>query len=485
MTRYARTKGKKGTKTGRTTTMGFKKKIKRKKITLPKTVVQTYYSCSNLCLNLHPLQKIGVLTRRDKTYSYASLGTRNASLVVFDVNATEQHWDPAKYQAGTQYIGDHAALPNPPSGQMPDPPVWYVNSADGTALAPRPDGLDAAAPVGRSIMTTNGTPESNQVRSTPNNQGVIQSVPWNCPNSILKSISINMTLSACTPFDQILSVKLVRNSTPTPELAGDMLSSVNMRPLMQEMCNRQRDTNGQYLQTIWSTTFKIKGLKTGAQPIERKIKKTLNLGYSRSAFRKINSAQHQLLIGSQALPTYVEEDTGFFNGCYIVISAMMQDEEYVAHVTRPQAGGIITTGTSVPDAANPGTMITNEKTVDTRTIESIPLRAGAGVFMAPLNPDPPFIPVPGVPPTVDQNRYKNPPIGAQFRYGGNITVTHKVTAMTRGLDSASIAALSNLQQQIHKLGLKPTVIEVDDDLEIGPDASIHAPQGETEPFQQL
>lgn len=198
-----------------------------------------------------------------------------------------------------------------------------------------------------------------------------------------------------------------------------------MHAHVNSLCNARNWTDPHKFTDIWTHTIRMAGMRAGTKLYYHNIKKSLNLNYLRSQYRKTYNANNLATIGLQAKPSFGLVDDGFFNACYIVVSSTLTDNEYIATVEVEK------------NATNPETKETGIPVIAT------------------------------YPPTgLAATGYRTIGQGAQFGISGTITVNHRVQAIRRAIGSAEATAVLALQKQIDELKLnskpsKPRKVKVE------------------------
>lgn len=396
-----KTKGSKKWK-GKLTIPHSKKKTKQYNKKFPHTIMQRYFLCppGNLDSN-------NVLSfPQDMFTSNPSLDAKHMSTVVLKLSACENHLNAKNYHLGKnlvpysmgEYVGantivweNNAANTALESVQIP----YQVNKFPVSAFASR--WMDA------STYTGNGA-------------------EFEMPSSVITGVNLNLVFkSGGQPFDQILSVKVIRCNLPVAFKSGDWASADGVVPaeiIQREITNRGQFTSRLAFDTIFTKSILLRHVKGGAQKIPTvRLKKFIKMQYLRSTIRKVSTAGNQATIGSQALPSSYESQDGYFNNLYVVISSKCVDDQYVATVTR-----------DIPASIS--------------TIDDQNTREEMGALRA-------------IPPT--QLNGEGLAVNKQtcfFRYGGTFSVYRKVkeadSGITGGLNQTAANVLS-LQEQLNNL----------------------------------
>lgn len=392
-----RTKGKKGWK-GKLTIPHNKKKSKQYRKKLPHTIMQRYFltPVSNLDSN-------NILTfPQDMFTSNPSVDAKHMSTVVLSLGACENHLNPKNYQIGKQtvpysmgeYVGANTI-------------VWENNSTN-TALQT----VQVPYQVNKFPVSGFSSRWMNPV-----------SHDFEMPTSVITGVNLNLVFkSGGQPFDQILSVKLVRCNLPVAFRSGEWDSADGVVPaevIQRELCNRANFTSRLAFDTVWTKSIKLRGVKGGNQKIPTvRLKKFIKMQYLRSTIRRVSTAGDQATLGSQALPNTYESQDGYFNNLYVVVSSKCVDDQYVATVTR-----------DIETAAIPGLADQNTREV-LGALRSIP------------------------PTQLDGEGLAVNKLSCFFRYGGTFSLYRKVkeadTGITGGLNQTA-ASVQSLQDQINEL----------------------------------
>lgn len=394
-----RTKGKKGWK-GKLTVPHNKKKTKQYRKKLPHNIMQRYFLTPSGNLDSN-----GVLSfPQDMFTSNPSVDAKHMSTVVLSLGACENHLNPHNYNIGKQtvpysmgeYVGANTI-------------VWENNSTN-TALE-----------TVQIPYQVNKFPVSGFASRWMKPTGTSAEVDFEMPTSVITGVNLNLVFKAGgQPFDQILSVKLVRCNLPVAFRSGEWASAdgvVSTEVIQRELCNRANFTSRLAFDTIWTKSIKLRGVKGGNQKIPTvRLKKFIKMQYLRSTIRRVSTAGDQATLGSQALPNTYESQDGYFNNMFVVISSKCVDDQYVATITR--------------DLADAGLGDNQNTREELGTLAAIPPQqinaAGAAV-----------------------NK-----LSCFFRYGGQFSVYRKVkeadTGITGGLNQTA-ANVQSLQDQINEL----------------------------------
>lgn len=421
MTKYDRMRGKKGKRGSIRRKVSKKlKRSNRKKYT--RTIVQTYYMCPTD--RLDQTDQLFDILMRAKRVSTEAVDAKHSSIVVFSINNTEAHWDPLKYRIGNQLL----------NSQVPGGPKFEFHNDinNGTTLV-----------ANDSIYTLNNYPET----ATPAN--ILQSVQvetfppvvpeevadvavskypttYTIPNSILSGIKITLQIDADRPYPQVFAIKVLRASTPIPVKTGKFASTAaEAVAVTQEICNRAMNTNGKVFTTLWNYRSTLPAVRCGQRPKFLNINKSIKIDLPRSSWRKHSSAADQDTIGTQALPSFEYADDGFYHQVYIVMQTYPKDDHYMADVHFATATNVIVQPSGDSQYVN-------------NTFEQMPVRK-ALKFNPIQNP---LYPV---------NNYDEGNGYARFRYGGKITVFHKVKETTRGWDLSVADQISKINSKIENM----------------------------------
>lgn len=423
MTRFDKTKGRRGLK-GKIRRVVSKKKASKQRKQYTRTIVQKYYLCNTD--NFDTTLGRNAIRMRDYLTSEEAKSPKNASLVVMAIQNTETHWDPDYYKVGNQII------PNDPQ---------FTNFAKAFLWTQTVSaGADGFIPLKgqNTIMSMNQIPETGQPLNLAGDPGRAYQIP----NTILSGIDVNMSVGSDRPYAQTFSIKLIRSNDPVPVHAG---SFANTHPQeiarIQEMCNRGGATNGKMYSTIWSHTGTIRANKCGTTARRTYISKKIKLDLVRSQWRRHSSAADAESIGTQMLPNFEFAGDGFFNQVYLVLSVYAKDDHYNTDVTYETASRL----NHNPDPAF-GTPGTGNPAVRTVTTESMRVRREMG-YSRLHQPN-----VDGREP-IDDATYL-PGIGyPRFTFGGTVTVFHKCKEAHRGKVAPAV------QLALHRLrvdaGLEP------------------------------
>lgn len=395
-----KTKGKKGWK-GKLTVPHNKKKTKQYNKKLPHSIMQRYFLTpyGNLDSN-------GILSYpQDMLKSNPSLDAKHMSVVVLNLSASENHLNPHRYNIGKQNVPYSTADVDENNRNA----IIWENKTDNSELDPytipyQVNKFPVSAFSSRWMTPTGGS----------------GTVEYEVPTSVITGVNLNLVFKAGgQPFDQVLSVKIVRCTVPEPFKPGEW-GSVNgvasKEVIQRELCNRANFTSRLAFETIWTKSIKLRGIKGGAQKIPTvRLKKFIKMQYLRSNIRRVSTAGDQATLGSMALPTTYESQEGYFNNLYVVISSKTVDDQYVATVSRDLTG------------QPSGEQYARE---ELGALRSIPA------------------------PAISATGYDNETVSCFFRFGGTFSIYRKVkecdSGITGGLNQTAQNVLS-LQDQINEL----------------------------------
>jgi len=395
-----KTKGKKGWK-GKLTIPHSKKKKRQYNKKMKHTIMQRYFltPAANLDSN-------NILTfPQDMFTSNPSLDAKHMSAVVLKLSVCENHLDPHKYKIGKQLV------PYSTSEFVGANTIVWENNSTNTALQ------SVQVPYQVNKFPVSGF-ASRWMEAPPG-----EARAFEMPSSVITGVNLNLVFkSGGQPFDQMLSVKIVRCNLPVAFKSGEWASADGVVPaevIQRELCNRANFTSRLAFDTVWTKSLKLRGVKGGNQAIPTiRLKKFIKCQYLRSTIRRVSTAGDQATLGGQALPTTYESQDGYFNNLYVVITSKCLDDQYVATVTR-----------DIETASIPGLADQNTREV-------------MGALRA-------------IPPTqLDGEGLAVNKQSCFFRYGGTFSVYRKVkeadTGITGGLNQTA-SQVQTLQDQIHEL----------------------------------
>lgn len=331
---------------------------------------------------------------QDMLVSQPSVDAKHMSLIVMNLGSAENHLNSTKYKCTEKNI-----VPTGPTYVGANTILWENNAAN-TLL------LGKSIPYQVNKFPTTAFPAN--IVGTPT-----YTTEYTTPNTVINGIGLNFVFkSAGTPFDQILSIKLVRCTLPEAINSGDWHTTnmtVPTEVIQRELCNRGNYTNRHAFETIWTTSVKLPAVRAGTKSIPTiRVKKFIKCQYLRSQMRRVGTASDEATIGACTLPKWSYE-TGYFNNLYIVVSSKSIDDQYVAQVEQTITG-------AAPAASE---------------IKST-LRS-----------------VPGVPLVADG--YESNINGCCFRYSGDLTIWRRAKAVDLGLGQSTLNNMNNLQDQINEL----------------------------------
>lgn len=348
--------------------------------------------------NAPPGQVQGTVINATGLYSTDALTDDSASVVVLCLNNTEAHWSPdtnpaAPYRTGIQLCGTTGHLGTDAVAASPnDSFIWTQNPTND-------DLISKQSPMYQSGLSETAVDVSVASSATP----------YTIPNTVLKSTSVDLTVWNPYIRGQTFSIKLIRANTNVAVRSGTFGEAIFYAAKnIRIMTNSQSFTNDQEFSTLWTHTFQMPGLRNGTALKKYKIKKSFNLEFLRSQYRKVFPAESTTLnkLAMQAEPSFAF-DPGFFNGCYFVLSSKLNTDDVIADVTQPLAPA--TTGSiQFPQITLP-----------------FPGIAGQGFTQLPR--------------------------GAQFAYSGVVHVEHRVQSIRRHLPLTTLLAISPLELRLKAL----------------------------------
>ncbi len=385
----ARTAGKKGL-TGKLVIPRNIRKTSMYNKAYPRQLFQKYFLTPS-----ENLDSNGILRYpQDMLVSTPSLDSKHMSCVVMNLGCAENHLDSTKYKCteknlvptGSTYIGANTIL--------------WENNTDNTALESK------VIPYQINKFPTTAFPAN--IVGTPT-----FTTEYKTPNTVINGINLNFVFkSAGTPFDQILSIKLVRCTLPEAIGAGawhTINQTVPTEVVQRELCNRGQFTNRVAFQTLWTQSVKLPAVRSGSKKIPTiRVKKFVKCQYLRSQMRRVGTASNEATLGAQTLPRWTYED-GFFNNLYVVITSKSVDDQYVTQV---------------------------EQTITGSSPASVEVKSALRS-------------VPGVPLVADG--YASDINGCCFRYGGTLTIHRRAKAVDLGLGQSTVNTMNSLQDQINEL----------------------------------
>ena len=387
-----KTKGKKGWK-GKLTVPHSKTKARAYRKKMPYTIMQRYFLTDYT--NLDDENQI-LNYPQDMLKANPCVDAKHMACVVLNIGATENHLDPNHYVLGKQ----RAPFQGATGTENDKNAIMWENNSTNTALEPftipyQVNKFPSSALGARGLAPI--PPEGSQW-------------PFKLPSTVITGLNLNMVFKGSRPYDQILSVKIVRCTLPEPINPGEWATVNGTAPaevVQRELCNRANFTSRLAFETVWTKSIKLRGIKGGNQKIPTvRLKKFIKMQYLRSYMRRVSTAGDQATIGSQSLPNTYTVEEGLFNNLYVVITAKTVDDEYVATLT-DKAGGSGTGGDGV----------------ETRgALRTIP------------------------PPVIAEQGYESDVQTSSFRFGGQFSVYRRAKEVDTGIAS-SLTSLQNQQQQ--------------------------------------
>ncbi|AXQ66164.1 MAG: putative capsid protein [Cressdnaviricota sp.] len=376
----------------------------------PQKLSQIYYICSEgTYLDIDTTS--GTITNPDLLYSTPSTEFGNASIMLFNVSCTENHWIPEQSSA-TQGLGYRTGNQLCPADNTGGADIGYDNIPNNSFIW-KSNALSTKLTSVVSPFWQNGLAESasNYTPGPVVNPG---SNVYTVPNNILSGISINLKVHNPLICPQYLTVKVVKydNGDDSPLKPGTFGTTASEAAgHVNSLCNARAWT-GRGFKDLWHKTIKMPGIRGGTKLQHFTIKKSLNLNYLRSQYRKTYNANSMATLGLQATPSFGLAEDGFFNSVYIVVSSTLTTDKYIStcsiekNATNPEQ-----LETGIPQVAN-------------------------------------YPPV-----GLSEIGYQTVGRGAQFGIGGKIGVFHCVKETARTIGTAEITALKALQDQIDELKL--------------------------------
>jgi len=376
----------------------------------PQRLKQVYYIQNQGTYTELEAGKQGTITNADQIYSVASSSPTNASIMLFNVSVTENHWVPQQapalqglgYRSGNQLVGTE--------GELPGYGALHTNTHNDSFIY-RNDGTSTSLRSHPCPMFQNGLAESAAEYVT----GATPTVYYNIPNNVLESISYRLRVSNPLIAPQMLSVKVVKydNGDETPLFPGSMGETQSaMEGHVRSLCNA-RTWTGRGFKTLHSQSVYLPGLRAGTKQTFKNLSKSLTLNYLRSQYRKTYNATSMGALGTQAKPSFGLADDGFFNACYIIVSSTLTTNTYVATVEVEK------------NATNPETKETGIPQIATYPPAGLATETGFQTIGA----------------------------GAKFGCQGTVTVTHRVKETQRAIGHVTASQLASLTDQINELKL--------------------------------
>ena len=373
----------------------------------PQTLAQKYY-LTNISSYVDLVPGIdGTIVNPTMLYSKPSSEFSTSSIVVLNVANTEAHWIPRRtqtervYRTGIQLTGEvNGAVGHP--GDTNDSFLWYQNATNTSLVSDK-------IPMKQNGLAENAVGAVN-IASGEAHRG------YTIPNSVLTGIKLDLQVGNPLIQDILLSVKVVRRNdsiTIAPATFGTDLTASALN--INSMTNARAWTDPNFFSTLYTTTVRLSGLKTGGKMKLVNIKKLISCNYRRSQYRKQYNADNMANLGTQAKPSYgIVDDNTMYNSVYIVMSATLTSETYIADV---QIGSGMAGTDALPTERVP------------QIAEYPPVSVGG------------------------DGRYTNVPEGCMFKFGGSVGVYHRVEAIRRAIGGAVNDEVLQLQQQIDELKL--------------------------------
>ena len=254
-------------------------KLSAMKKRYPQTLSQTYYLTSESSyLAVGSSGNQGTITNPDSIYSTPSVKFDNASIMLFNVSVTENHWTPQGV-ISTQGLGYRTGIQICPADDLPGPPGFgeltdqndsfiYRNNATSTRL------VSASCPFKQNGLAEPAT-------DFINGSGPSQS-SFTCPNNVLKSVDINIKVHNPLIAPQYLTIKLVRasNGEETPLKPGQFgLTQDDANAQVNSLCNARDWTDPHKFKQVWKHTIRMDGMRSGTKLKYHSIKKSITLNY--------------------------------------------------------------------------------------------------------------------------------------------------------------------------------------------------------------
>lgn len=218
----------------------------------PQVLSQTFYITSpETYTDLNPGID-GTITNPDMLYSVPSVEWTNSSIHLFNVHNTEALWEPTVgfqqdgYRTGTQLTNVPADTQLGTKSTTKNDSFIFVNDPTNVRLT------SVQCPFKQNGLAENAVGAYAGGGSN-----------YTIPNSSLQSIIINLKVGNPTIQDEYVTLKIVRlndgDTTLEPATLG--LDNAQRTALTQTICNSGKFTNPQQFSTIYSTRFRMKGLK--------------------------------------------------------------------------------------------------------------------------------------------------------------------------------------------------------------------------------
>lgn len=387
----------------RTTNIRPRDRQKKDKSRFPQSLAQTYY-LSNISAYTDLETGIdGTLTNPTMLYSTPSLNFTTSSIVVMNVANTEAHWIPRRtqaervYRTGTQVTGIVGGAPayGDAGAGTNDSFLWYNNAASTNLVSDKVP------------MKQNGLAENAVGAYAGGGER------YTIPNSILAGCNLNLKVGNPLLQDILVSVKVIRRKDTVTIAPGTFGPTADAgQANINTICNARGWTDPNFYETLYSTTVRLPAIRTGAKMQYKTIRKNIRMQYRRSQYRKQYNAENMANLGTQAKPSYtLSDDNTMYNSVYVVMSGSLTTTDYIADVQAELQGA----GTGLPA----------ERTA--QVAEYPPLSVGGG------------------------GRYTDIPDGCTFKFGGTVSVYHRVEAIRRAIGGRVAEEVETLQTQINDL----------------------------------
>lgn len=340
------------------------------------------------------LDENGNMGHLDMRYTFPSVSSLYGTGWFYNVGGTSQYWNPAE------------------KGRIGNQTILATDTAHNNFYLMNEDNTDCV--LESYMIKQQKLPET----STPFNTGELPvNHIYRVPNTILASVDLNLSFSAASVQDNLITIQVLRATPPEPIVPGNLghdqesspFSSLNVKKMLT---NTRQRANGHFLQVLYSKTFLLPGINLNAKhPKTVFIKKKVKMNYMRSTCRRTSAATENDTLGGQWKPQFAIDETGAqFNNVYVRAMATCVTKTAKANMTVGVGDGALGT-------VSRSYVVPTYHNMDSSTT--------------------PF----------EYTDMKN----ARFRYGGTIGVKHYCQEISRGFGNSEMTTLGNLQAQINQL----------------------------------
>lgn len=360
------------------------------------------------------LDEQGNMGHLDERYTFPSVSSQYGTGWFYNVGGTSNYWNPMeKGRIGNQTIEATDTAHNN---------FYLINAAN------------TDCELQSYMIKQTKLPET----STPFNTGTLPVEHiYRVPNTVLASVDLNLSFSAASVQDNLVTIQVLRATPPEPIIPGDLghdqeespFSSLNVKKMLT---NTRQRANGHFLQVLYSKTFVLPGINLNAkQPKTVFIRKKVKMNYMRSTCRRTSAATENNTLAGQWKPQFAIDNTGAqFNNVYVRAMATCITKTAKANM-------MVGAGDDALGTASRAYTVPTFHNMDSSTT--------------------PF----------EYTDMKN----ARFRYGGTIGVKHYCQEISRGFGNSQMSSFVDLQNQINELQVQLGLVDDANSCHSGSDCS--------------